>query len=193
MRVFHVSAGPASPNSTRLPDGAAGQRLPVDRQRARASSKRHIGDVAGAPAALGPAASWSTCTSPTCSTTSCPRHYDYTSWYDLLVFRRLAAGSRQRALFADDDSQARRRLGAACAGRASTPARSALRVFDRVLLTVHPADCAVRELLRAAPAAARRGRQRGARRGAPADQPGRPDAAHGQPHGRQLPRPAPRC
>ena len=60
-------------------------------------------------------------------------------------------------------------------------------VFDRVLLTVHPTDCAVREYF------AQRLLQQGSgsdARGAvaPADQPGRPDAAHGQPHGRQLPR-----
>src|SRR5687768_12197957 len=32
-----------------------------------------------------------------------PSHYDYTSWYDLLVFRRLAAGAGSAALFVDDE------------------------------------------------------------------------------------------
>lgn len=61
-------------------------------------------------------------------------HFDYTSWYDLLVFRRLAAvttgdepGSAPAALTRIDTSP----VGFA--------------VFDRVLLTVHPADCMVRE------------------------------------------------
>ncbi len=72
-----------------------------------------------------------------------PSHFDYTSWYDLLVFRRLAAAPGSDGLFLDDEH-----------GTAST-ARQALdsidtspvgfAVFDRVLLTVHPADCLVRE------------------------------------------------
>ena len=30
-----------------------------------------------------------------------PSHFDYTSWYDLLVFRRLAAGEGSAAMFLD--------------------------------------------------------------------------------------------
>ena len=63
-----------------------------------------------------------------------PSHFDYTSWYDLLTFRRLAAVN------ADDQAQAA--LGAL------TPIDTrpvGFAVFDRVLLTVHPADCPVRE------------------------------------------------
>jgi magnesium transporter len=69
-----------------------------------------------------------------------PSQFDYTSWYDLMVFRRLAAGletpsaegaptaaSAQRALDTIDTSPV------------------GFVVFDRVLLTVHPSDCAVRE------------------------------------------------
>ncbi len=57
-----------------------------------------------------------------------PSHYDYTSWYDLLVFRRLAAGNGgTHALQAIDTS----------------PVGFAL--FDRLLLSVHPDDCAVRD------------------------------------------------
>ncbi|KQW38737.1 magnesium transporter CorA family protein [Rhizobacter sp. Root404] len=64
-----------------------------------------------------------------------PSHFDYTSWYDLLVFRRLAASN------ADDDAAdappaAMTRIDTSPVGFA---------VFDRVLLTVHPADCMVRE------------------------------------------------
>ena len=64
-----------------------------------------------------------------------PSHFDYTSWYDLLVFRRLAATS-------DDEDEpdappaAQTRIDTSPVGFA---------VFDRVLLTVHPADCMVRE------------------------------------------------
>lgn len=69
-----------------------------------------------------------------------PSHFDYTSWYDLLVFRRLAAGAGSEALFAG------RRRGAAHRPLGSIDTSPVgFAVFDRVLLTVHPADCAVRE------------------------------------------------
>ncbi|HET9977562.1 MAG TPA: magnesium transporter CorA family protein [Burkholderiaceae bacterium] len=56
-----------------------------------------------------------------------PSHFDSTSWYDLLVFRRLTAGAATDKLVSLDTSA----VGFA--------------VFDRVLLTVHPTDCPVRE------------------------------------------------
>ena len=56
-----------------------------------------------------------------------PSHFDSTSWYDLLVFRRLTAGAQI------DKTVSLETIAVGCA------------VFDRVLLTVHPADCAVRE------------------------------------------------
>jgi magnesium transporter len=72
-----------------------------------------------------------------------PSHFDYTSWYDLMVFRRLAAGAGSSSLFVDDVhgtvASARRALHAID----TSPVGFA--IFDRVLLTVHPADCAVRE------------------------------------------------
>ena len=58
-----------------------------------------------------------------------PSHFDYTSWYDLLVFRRLVASSDA--------------AGATMTRVDTSPVGFA--VFDRVLLTVHPADCLVRE------------------------------------------------
>lgn len=70
-----------------------------------------------------------------------PSHFDYTSWYDLLVFRRLAASVDPAGPDAADDD-----------ARAATPSLAPIdtspvgfAVFDRVLLTVHPSDCAVRE------------------------------------------------
>jgi magnesium transporter len=60
-----------------------------------------------------------------------PSHYDYTSWYDMLVFRRLLAApmeAPQPDMLVPVDTQP---VGFA--------------VFDRVLLTVHTADGKVRE------------------------------------------------
>ena len=72
-----------------------------------------------------------------------PSHFDYTSSYDLLVFRRLAAGSGSTNLFLDDLqgtlASAKRALDAID----TSPVGFA--VFDRLLLTVHPTDCQVRD------------------------------------------------
>jgi magnesium transporter len=72
-----------------------------------------------------------------------PSQFDYTSWYDLLVFRRLAAGPGTERLFLDDAQ------GTASTGRQALASIDTspvgFVVFDRVLLTVHPADCSVRE------------------------------------------------
>ena len=70
-----------------------------------------------------------------------PSHYDYTSQYDVLVFRRLAAG-QGAAPAAGEPRLARggppvlRRVDTRPVGFA---------VFDRVLLSVHPDDGAVRD------------------------------------------------
>ena len=72
-----------------------------------------------------------------------PSHFDYTSWYDLLVFRRLAAGAGTEALFVDEARGTMASARKALRGIDTSPVGFA--VFDRVLLTVHPADCAVRE------------------------------------------------
>ena len=91
-----------------------------------------------------------------------PSHYDYTSQYDLLVFRRLAT---QHAAASGAAKAAPSATGSLPAGPAiaSTDASAAppavppaalrrvdtrpigFAVFDQVLLTVHPEDCAVRD------------------------------------------------
>ncbi len=72
-----------------------------------------------------------------------PSHFDYTSWYDMLVFRRLAAAQGSQDLFVDDEhgtlASAQRAL------RAIDTSPVGFAVFDRVLVTVHPTDCQVRE------------------------------------------------
>ena len=70
-------------------------------------------------------------------------HFDYTSWYDLLVFRRLAAGPGTAALFIDEGKGTFSSAREALAAIDTSPIGFAL--FDRVLLTVHPAECPVRD------------------------------------------------
>lgn len=72
-----------------------------------------------------------------------PSHYDYTSWYDMLVFRRLAAGARSGEMFVDEEHGTLSSATQALAAIDTSPVGFA--VFDRVLLTVHPTDCQVRE------------------------------------------------
>ncbi|MDD0811266.1 magnesium transporter CorA family protein [Curvibacter sp. RS43] len=90
-----------------------------------------------------------------------PSHYDYTSQYDLLVFRRLATRGSEAGARPDASTNPNSLLrgGPPVLHRIDTsPVGFAL--FDQVLLTVHPADCSVREafaarLLNAASAEAR--------------------------------------
>lgn len=72
-----------------------------------------------------------------------PSHFDYTSWYDMLVFRRLAAGEGSAPMFLDDSKGTLSSARAALQAIDTSPVGFAL--FDRVLLTVHPTDCLVRE------------------------------------------------
>ena len=75
-----------------------------------------------------------------------PSHYDYTSQYDMLVFRRLAAGHTETDLSQPGEPlhQPTKRSGPPVLKRIDT-SPVGFAVFDRVLLTVHPAGCAVRE------------------------------------------------
>lgn len=79
-----------------------------------------------------------------------PSHYDYTSLYDVLVFRRLANGQGQGQNQATGNGSESRsgppppRSGPPVLRRVDTrPVGFA--VFDRVLLSVHPEDGAVRD------------------------------------------------
>jgi magnesium transporter len=77
-----------------------------------------------------------------------PSHFDYTSQYDLLVFRRLASGHSATAQPADTEATtatpARRRGGIPVLRRIDT-SPVGFAVFDQVLLTVHPPGCSVLE------------------------------------------------
>ena len=72
-----------------------------------------------------------------------PSHHEYTSWYDMLVFRRLAAGAGSAALFIDNSKGTLSTAKAALDAIDTSPVGFAL--FDRVLISVHPTDCAVRD------------------------------------------------
>ncbi len=72
-----------------------------------------------------------------------PSHFESTSWYDLMVFRRLAVGAGRSAAFAEGEFDSV--SGAIEALRSIDTNPVGLAVFDRLLLSVHPADCPVRE------------------------------------------------
>lgn len=76
-------------------------------------------------------------------TNQLPSHFDYTSWYDVMVFRRLAVGSGAQSLFLDEEHGTLASAQRALASIDTSPVGFA--VFDRLLVTVHPADCLVRE------------------------------------------------
>jgi Mg2+ and Co2+ transporter CorA len=65
-----------------------------------------------------------------------PSHYDYTSVYDLVIFRRLATEPEVRA--EGGDAQA---TGALAAFRRIRTRALGFVVFDRLLLSVHPSGC----------------------------------------------------
>jgi magnesium transporter len=72
-----------------------------------------------------------------------PSHFDDTSWYDVLVFRRLAAGAGSKNLFLDEERGTLASAQQALSAIDTSPVGFA--IFDRVLITVHPVDCLVRE------------------------------------------------
>jgi magnesium transporter len=75
-----------------------------------------------------------------------PSHYDFTSDYHLMVFRRLAAGQNETDLSRPGAilHRSRDKGGPPVLHRIDT-SPVAFVVFDRLVLTVHPADCSVRE------------------------------------------------
>lgn len=75
-----------------------------------------------------------------------PSRYDYTSHYDLLVFRRLApqTNAPTRTHAKRTDTARPKRPGPPILQRIDT-SPVGFAVFDRVLLSVHPDDCAVRD------------------------------------------------
>lgn len=75
-----------------------------------------------------------------------PSRYDYTAQYDLLVFRRLASNTTSGGKTAVDGASGTtlRRTGPPILRRIDT-SPVGFAVFDNLLLSVHPVDCAVRD------------------------------------------------
>lgn len=75
-----------------------------------------------------------------------PSHYDYTSDYNLMVFRRLAAGQNESDLARPGEilHRSRDKGGPPVLHRIDT-SPVAFVVFDRLVLTVHPTDCTIRD------------------------------------------------
>ena len=67
-----------------------------------------------------------------------PSRYDYTSIYDLVIFRRLATEAEVQAELGETAAPAAKRLGSFA--RIRTRAVSFV-VFDRLLISVHPSGC----------------------------------------------------
>lgn len=77
-----------------------------------------------------------------------PSHFDYTSNYDVLVFRRLAASQTEAHLAEPSPvptAQVSKRSGPPVLRRIDT-SPVGFAVFDRVVLSVHPASCTVLDL-----------------------------------------------
>ncbi len=70
-----------------------------------------------------------------------PSHFGTTSWYDLLVFRRLASDAR--------NNPAATTTSPLSVAEAIDTSPVGFALFDRVLLSVHPDDCVVRDFFAA--------------------------------------------
>ena len=75
-----------------------------------------------------------------------PSHFDFTSDYDLVVFRRLARGKTESDISQPGEllHRASQAVGPPILRRIDT-SPVAFVVLDRIVVSVHPADCAVRD------------------------------------------------
>ncbi|MCA3238821.1 MAG: magnesium transporter CorA family protein [Curvibacter sp.] len=73
-----------------------------------------------------------------------PSHFDYTSDYDLLIFRRLATAVVRPERSGPSRQDGKRRSGPPILRHIDT-SPVGFAIFERVLLSVHPADCAARD------------------------------------------------
>jgi Mg2+ and Co2+ transporter CorA len=73
-----------------------------------------------------------------------PSRYEFTSLYDMLVFRRLAAGKSDKPHRAEQNLTPARKSGPPILRRIDTNPVGFV-VLDRLLLSVHPQDCSMRD------------------------------------------------
>ncbi|MDR0225703.1 MAG: magnesium transporter CorA family protein [Burkholderiaceae bacterium] len=142
LRVFHLQAGGVSELSD-LPSQAPGQGF-VWISCTRATLQERLADVQRCLQLLAGQQLVDLHVSDLLNA-QLPSRYDYTSQYDLLVFRRLVASqARAAAASAPAASPAVRRSGPPVLRNIDTsPVGFAM--FDQVLLSVHPDDCTVRD------------------------------------------------
>ena len=75
-----------------------------------------------------------------------PSRFDLTSYYDVLVFRRLASATREsEPINLRAEQKQKGKLSGPPALRRVDTSPIGFAVFDKVLLTVHPDDCVIRE------------------------------------------------
>ena len=76
-----------------------------------------------------------------------PSHYDYTSEYDIIIFRRLARGKSETDLSRPGHilHYTSSKGGPPILKRIDTSPISFM-IFDKLIISVHPADCTVREV-----------------------------------------------
>ncbi len=70
-----------------------------------------------------------------------PSHYDYTSVYDLIIFRRLASAQESATEPRDRELDKKPRSHAPSAFRHISTRAVGFALFDRLLISVHPGDC----------------------------------------------------
>jgi Mg2+ and Co2+ transporter CorA len=80
-------------------------------------------------------------------TNQLPSHYDYTTDYDLIIFRRLARGRTESDLSSPGEilHTSSEKGGPPILKRIDTSPISLL-IFENLIITVHPADCAIRDI-----------------------------------------------
>ena len=74
-----------------------------------------------------------------------PSRFDLTSHYDVLVFRRLASASREQEVKSTGSQKLKVKLSGPPALRRVDTSPIGFAIFDKILLTVHPDDCVIRE------------------------------------------------
>ncbi|GAB2480528.1 magnesium transporter CorA family protein [Comamonas humi] len=146
LRVFHIHDGEATECAQ------APQQMPAEGYVWLACSRRYFGEqLAAVQAALQNLTGMQLVDLHVSDLLNAqlPSHYDYTSQYDLLVIRRIASPPDKASNAAVAEVVRRARAKAADDRHWTPPTIDTIpvgfAVWDRVLLSVHPDDCSVRD------------------------------------------------